>query len=208
MTHSDDKGLVLPPRLAPIQVILIPIFKTDEEKSLVLEKLNNIKNQLLNNGIRVKLDDSDDNSPGWKFAEWEMRGVPLRLALGPKDLANNTIEYARRDTGEKQSLSQENIVENVKNYLENIQQNLYNRALAFRESHTFDTDNWDEFVKKIENGNFVWAHWDGTTETELKIKELTKATIRLIPLDVKSENGTCIFTGNPSKHRVLFARAY
>jgi prolyl-tRNA synthetase len=208
MTHSDDKGLVLPPRLAPIQVILIPIFKTDEEKSLVLEKLNNIKNQLLNNGIRVKLDDSDDNSPGWKFAEWEMRGVPLRLALGPKDLANNTIEYARRDTGEKQSLSQENIVENVKNYLENIQQNLYNIALAFRESHTFDTDNWDEFVKKIENGNFVWAHWDGTTETELKIKELTKATIRLIPLDVKSENGTCIFTGNPSKHRVLFARAY
>ena len=208
MTHSDDKGLVLPPRLAPTQVILIPIFKTEEEKSLVLEKLNNIKNQLLNNNIRVKLDDSDDNSPGWKFAEWEMRGVPLRLALGPKDLANNTIEYARRDTGEKQSLSQENIVENVKNYLENIQQNLYNRALAFRESHTFDTDNWDEFVKKIENGNFVWAHWDGTTETELKIKELTKATIRLIPLDVKSENGTCIFTGNPSKHRVLFARAY
>lgn len=208
MTHSDDKGLVLPPRLAPTQVILIPIFKTEEEKSLVLEKLNNIKNQLLNNGIRVKLDDSDYNSPGWKFAEWEMRGVPLRLALGPKDLANNTIEYARRDTGEKQSLSQENIVENVKNYLENIQQNLYNRALAFRESHTFDTDNWDEFVEKIENGNFVWAHWDGTTETELKIKELTKATIRLIPLDVKSENGTCIFTGNPSKHRVLFARAY
>ncbi|MDI6832732.1 MAG: proline--tRNA ligase [Bacteroidales bacterium] len=208
MTHSDDKGLVLPPRLAPTQVILIPIFKTEEEKSLVLEKLNNIKNQLLNNGIRVKLDDSDDNSPGWKFAEWEMRGVPLRLALGPKDLANNTIEYARRDTGEKQSLSQENIVDNVKNYLENIQQNLYNKALAFRESHTFDANNWDEFVEKIENGNFVWAHWDGTTETELKIKELTKATIRLIPLDIKSENGTCILTGNPSKHRVLFARAY
>ncbi len=208
MTHSDDKGLVLPPRLAPTQVILIPIFKTEEEKSLVLEKLNNIKNQLLNNGIRVKLDDSDDNSPGWKFAEWEMRGVPLRLALGPKDLANNTIEFARRDTGEKQNLSQENIVESVKNYLENIQQNLYNRALDFRESHTFNADNWDEFVEKIENGNFVWAHWDGTTETELKIKELTKATIRLIPLDVKSENGTCILTGNPSKHRVLFARAY
>jgi len=208
MTHSDDKGLVLPPRLAPTQVILIPIFKTEEEKSLVLEKLNNIKNQLLNSGIRVKLDDSDYNSPGWKFAEWEMRGVPLRLALGPKDLANNTIEYARRDTGEKQSLSQENIVENVKNYLENIQQNLYNTALDFRESHTFYADNWDEFVEKIENGNFVWAHWDGTTETELKIKELTKATIRLIPLDIKSENGTCILTGNPSKHRVLFARAY
>ncbi|MDI3545284.1 MAG: prolyl-tRNA synthetase [Rikenellaceae bacterium] len=208
MTHSDDKGLVLPPRLAPTQVILIPIFKTEEEKSLVLEKLNNIKNQLLNSGIRVKLDDSDYNSPGWKFAEWEMRGVPLRLALGPKDLANNTIEYARRDTGEKQSLSQENIVENVKNYLENIQQNLYNTALDFRESHTFYADNWDEFVEKIENGNFVWAHWDGTTETELKIKELTKATIRLISLDVKSENGTCILTGNPSKHRVLFARAY
>ena len=132
MTHSDDKGLVLPPRLAPTQVILIPIFKTEEEKSLVLEKLNNIKNQLLNNNIRVKLDDSDDNSPGWKFAEWEMRGVPLRLALGPKDLANNTIEFARRDTGEKQIFSQENIVENVKNYLENIQQNLYNKALDFR----------------------------------------------------------------------------
>jgi prolyl-tRNA synthetase len=208
MTHSDDKGLVLPPRLAPTQVILIPIFKTEEEKSLVLEKLNNIKKQLLDNSVRVKLDDSDDNSPGWKFAEWEMRGVPLRLALGPKDLANNTIEFARRDTGEKQNLSQTNIVENVKNYLENIQQNLYNRALDFRESHTFNADNWDEFVEKIENGNFVWAHWDGTTETELKIKELTKATIRLIPLDVKSENGTCILTGNPSKHRVLFARAY
>jgi prolyl-tRNA synthetase len=208
MTHSDDKGLVLPPRLAPTQVILIPIFKTEEEKSLVFEKLNNIKNQLLNNNIRVKLDDSDDNSPGWKFAEWEMRGVPLRLALGPKDLANNTIEFARRDTGEKQIFSQENIVENVKNYLENIQQNLYNKALAFRETRTYYADNWDEFVEKIENGNFVWAHWDGTTETELKIKELTKATIRLIPLDVKSENGTCILTGNPSKHRVLFARAY
>jgi len=208
MTHSDDKGLVLPPRLAPTQVILIPIFKTEEEKSLVLEKLNNIKNQLLNNNIRVKLDDSDDNSPGWKFAEWEMRGVPLRLALGPKDLANNTIEFARRDTGEKQIFSQENIVENVKNYLENIQQNLYNKALAYRETRTYYADNWDEFVEKIENGNFVWAHWDGTTETELKIKELTKATIRLIPLDVKSENGTCILTGNPSKHRVLFARAY
>ncbi|HOU81844.1 MAG TPA: proline--tRNA ligase, partial [Bacteroidales bacterium] len=207
MTHSDDKGLVLPPRLAPTQVILIPIFKTEEEKSLVLEKLNNIKNQLLNNNIRVKLDDSDDNSPGWKFAEWEMRGVPLRLALGPKDLANNTIEFARRDTGEKQIFSQENIVENVKNYLENIQQNLYNKALAYRETRTYYADNWDEFVEKIENGNFVWAHWDGTTETELKIKELTKATIRLIPLDVKSENGTCILTGNPSKHRVLFARA-
>lgn len=208
MTHSDDKGLVLPPRLAPTQVILIPIFKTEEEKSLVLEKLNNIKNQLLNNNIRVKLDDSDVNSPGWKFAEWEMRGVPLRLALGPKDLANNTIEFARRDTGEKQIFSQENIVENVKNYLENIQQNLYNKALAFRETRTYYADNWDEFVEKIENGNFVWAHWDGTTETELKIKELTKATIRLIPLDLKSENGTCILTGNPSKHRVLFARAY
>ncbi|HOY91036.1 MAG TPA: proline--tRNA ligase [Bacteroidales bacterium] len=208
MTHSDDKGLVLPPRLAPTQVILIPIFKTEEEKSLVLEKLNNIKNQLLNNNIRVKLDDSDDNSPGWKFAEWEMRGVPLRLALGPKDLANNTIEFARRDTGEKQIFSQENIVENVKNYLENIQQNLYNKALAYRETRTYYADNWDEFIEKIENGNFVWAHWDGTTETELKIKELTKATIRLIPLDVKSENGTCILTGNPSKHRVLFARAY
>ena len=208
MTHSDDKGLVLPPRLAPTQVILIPIFKTEEEKSLVLEKLNNIKNQLLNNNIRVKLDDSDDNSPGWKFAEWEMRGVPLRLALGPKDLANNTIEFARRDTGEKQIFSQENIVENVKNYLENIQQNLYNKALAFRETRTYYADNWDEFIEKIENGNFVWAHWDGTTETELKIKELTKATIRLIPLDLKSENGTCILTGNPSKHRVLFARAY
>ncbi|MBP7434912.1 MAG: Proline--tRNA ligase [Bacteroidetes bacterium ADurb.Bin035] len=208
MTHSDDKGLVLPPRLAPTQVILIPIFKTEEEKSLVLEKLNNIKNQLLNNNIRVKLDDSDDNSPGWKFAEWEMRGVPLRLALGPKDLANNTIEFARRDTGEKQIFSQENIVENVKNYLENIQQNLYNKALAYRETRTYYADNWDEFVEKIENGNFVWAHWDGTTETELKIKELTKATIRLIPLDLKSENGTCILTGNPSKHRVLFARAY
>ena len=156
----------------------------------------------------MKLDDSDDNSPGWKFAEWEMRGVPLRLALGPKDLANNTIEYARRDTGEKQSLSQENIVENVKNYLENIQQNLYNRALAFRESHTFDVDNWDEFVEKIENGNFVWAHWDGTTETELKIKELTKATIRCIPLSQKEELGNCILTGNTSKGRVFFAKSY
>lgn len=208
MTHSDDKGLVLPPRLAPTQVILIPIFKTEEEKTLILEKLLNIKNQLLDNGIRAKIDDSDDNSPGWKFAEWEMRGVPLRLALGPKDLANNTIEYARRDTGVKQILPQENTVDNVKNYLENIQKNLYDKALSFRESHTFYADTWEEFIEKIESGNFVWAHWDGTTETELKIKELTRATIRLIPLNVKSENGTCILTGNPSKHRVLFARAY
>lgn len=208
MTHSDDKGLVLPPKLAPTQVILIPIFRTEEEKSKVLEKLNNIKNQLIENNIKVKLDDRDEFSPGWKFTEWEMHGVPLRLAIGPRDIDNNTVEFARRDTGEKHILPQDNIIENVKNYLENIQKSLFEKALDFRDAHTYIIDTWDEFIEKIEQGNFIWAHWDGTTETELKIKELTKATIRLIPLSPNLENGSCILTGKPSKYRVLFARAY
>ncbi|MGB4232834.1 MAG: proline--tRNA ligase [Bacteroidales bacterium] len=208
MTHSDDKGLVLPPKLAPTQVILIPIFRTEEEKSKVLEKLNNIKNQLIENNIKVKLDDRDEVSPGWKFTEWEMHGVPLRLAIGPRDIDNNTVEFARRDTGEKHILPQDNIIENVKNYLENIQKSLFEKALDFRDAHTYIIDTWDEFIEKIEQGNFIWAHWDGTTETELKIKELTKATIRLIPLSPNLENGSCILTGKPSKYRVLFARAY
>ena len=208
MTHSDDKGLVLPPKLAPTQVILIPIFRTEEEKSKVLEKLNNIKNQLIENNIKVKLDDRDEFSPGWKFTEWEMHGVTLRLAIGPRDIDNNTVEFARRDTGEKHILPQDNIIENVKNYLENIQKSLFEKALDFRDAHTYIIDTWDEFIEKIEQGNFIWAHWDGTTETELKIKELTKATIRLIPLSPNLENGSCILTGKPSKYRVLFARAY
>jgi len=208
MTHSDDKGLVLPPKLAPTQVILIPIFRTEEEKSKVLEKLNNIKNQLIENNIKVKLDDRDEFSPGWKFTEWEMHGVPLRLAIGPRDIDNNTVEFARRDTGEKHILPQDNIIENVKNYLENIQKSLFEKALDFRDAHTYIIDTWDEFIEKIEQGNFIWALWDGTTETELKIKELTKATIRLIPLSPNLENGSCILTGKPSKYRVLFARAY
>ncbi len=209
MAHSDDDGLVLPPRIAPLQVVIVPIYKGDDQKEQVGSKAKEIMQQLKALGISVKYDDNDNNRPGWKFAEYELKGVPVRLALGARDLANNLVEVARRDTKEKQNISLDGIADHIKNLLEEIQQNLYDRANAFRQSHTTKADNWDDFVKLLdEKGGFISAHWDGTAETEEAIKEKTKATIRCIPLNNEQEEGKCILTGKPSKERVLFARAY
>ncbi|NBO58666.1 MAG: proline--tRNA ligase [Chitinophagia bacterium] len=210
MAHSDDEGLVLPPKIAPIQVVVIvPIYKGPEQKTLVDEKVNAIVASLKSSGISVKYDDSDNVRPGWKFAEYEMKGVPVRIAIGPKDIENGVVEIARRDTKEKKSVPSEGVVDYIKALLDEIQQNLYNRALAFREASITEVNSWDEFKKVIaEKGGFVSAHWDGTGETEDKIKEETKATIRCIPLNNKVESGVCVFSGKPSKQRVLFAQAY
>ncbi|MCS6820926.1 MAG: proline--tRNA ligase [Microscillaceae bacterium] len=214
MAHSDDNGLVLPPNLAPIQVVIIPILKGDNTK--LLEKCHEIFQQLKQLGISVKLDDSDTQTPGFKYAEYELKGVPVRVALGQRDLENNTIEIARRDTKTKEIISLDNAIEYVKQLLPAIQQGIYNKALAFRKENTVKVDNYKEFKEILEitkpngytQGGFIEAHWDGTTETEEKIKEETKATIRCIPLEYEPEEGTCIYTGKPSKRRVLFARAY
>ncbi|HAM99400.1 MAG TPA: proline--tRNA ligase [Marinilabiliales bacterium] len=209
MSHSDDHGLVLPPKLAPNQVVIVPIYKGDDQYEIMREAGNKIKNQLKAAGISVLFDDRDTHKPGWKFAEYELKGVPVRLAFGARDMENDTIEIARRDTLEKQTISQENIVETVKQLLEDIQENIYQKALKLREQKTYAVDTWEEFTDIIENkGGFVYAHWDGTTETENKIKEATKATIRCIPVNNPLENGTCIFSGKPSNQRVLFAKAY
>ena len=209
MAHSDDDGLILPPRIAPIQVVIVPIYKGEEQKSQLDEKVHAIVKGLKDLGISVKYDDSDNQRPGWKFAEYELKGVPVRLAIGARDLQNNVIEVARRDTKEKQSVSLEGIEQYIKNLLEEIQQNIYNRALAYRDDHITCADTWDEFVHLLDTkAGFISAHWDGSSETEDKIKELAKATIRCIPLNNPLEEGKCIFTGNPSKQRVLFARAY
>lgn len=209
MAHSDDDGLILPPKIAPLQVVIVPIYKNEEQKSLIDAKVNDILNGLKTKNIRVKYDDSDNNRPGWKFAEYEKKGVPVRLALGVRDLENNVIEIARRDTKEKQTYSLDNAVATIEDLLENIQQNMFDKALAFREQNISNADNWDEFVRLLdEKAGFIAAHWDGTAETEEKIKELTKATIRCIPLNNPQEDGKCVLTGNPSKERVLFARAY
>jgi prolyl-tRNA synthetase len=209
MTHSDDQGLVLPPKLAPFQVVIVPIYRSDEEFEKVCDAGKNIKRELEKAGISVKLDDRDTHKPGFKFNEHELRGVPVRIAIGPRDLENGTVEIARRDTLEKESLHIQDLPAKISHLLEQIQQNLYTKALSYREQFTFKADNWDEFVKLLdEPGGFIYAHWDGTAETEEKIKELTKATIRCIPLDNKPEAGKCILTGNPSEQRVLFARAY
>ena len=209
MAHSDDDGLVMPPRIAPLQVVIVPIYKGDEQKEQVGAKAKEIMQSLKALGISVKYDDNDNNRPGWKFAEYELKGVPVRLALGARDLANNLVEVARRDTKEKLNISIDGIADHIKNLLEEIQQNLFDRANAFRQSHTTKADSWDEFVKLLdEKGGFISAHWDGTAETEEAIKEKTKATIRCIPLNNEQEDGACILTGKPSKERVLFARAY
>lgn len=209
MAHSDDQGLVLPPRLAPIQVVIVPIYKNAEQLGQISEYARNIKASLESKGIRVKYDDRDTFKPGWKFAEYEFKGVPVRIAIGPRDLENKTIEVARRDTLEKDVLQVADIGSKIEHLLEQIQKKLYHKALSFRENNTYTVDTWSEFVDVIENkGGFVLAHWDGTPETEEKIKEETKATIRTIPLDGKPEDGKCIYTGNPSKQRVVFARAY
>jgi prolyl-tRNA synthetase len=209
MCHSDDNGLVLPPKLAPIQVVVVPIFKTPEQRAAISEKIKPIIDNLKGTGISVKFDDRDNFSPGWKFSEYEFKGVPVRLAVGPRDLENNTIELARRDTLQKSALPMDGICEVVRETLGDIQKNLYSRALKFREDNSHHADNYKDFCDIIENkGGFVYAHWDGTEETEQKIKEDTKATIRCIPLNNKEEKGTCVFSGNPSKQRVVFARAY
>ncbi|NVN94826.1 MAG: proline--tRNA ligase [Bacteroidetes bacterium] len=209
MAHSDDNGLVLPPKLAPIQVVIVPIYKNDEQLAQISLKAEEIKKAIEAKGISVKYDNRDTYKPGWKFAEYEFKGVPLRLALGPRDLEEGTIEVARRDTMEKAIYQQIDIENKVEHLLESIQNNLYQKALNFRDMSTYKVDNWDEFKDAIENkGGFVLAHWDGTTETELKIKEETKATIRTIPLNNPKENGKCIFSGKPSTQRVVFAKSY
>ncbi len=209
MAHSDDNGLVLPPKLAPNQVVIVPIYKTDEELAKLNEKASEIKKSLEALNIRVKYDNRDTYKPGWKFAEYEFKGVPVRIAIGPRDLENGTVEVARRDTKEKKSYQQVDLAHKIEHLLGQIQSNLYQKALSFREQNTTNVDTWDEFVNQIEGkGGFVYAHWDGTKETEELIKDKTKATIRCIPLDNKKEDGKCILTGKPSTQRVVFARAY
>lgn len=209
MAHSDDQGLVLPPRIAPLQVVIVPIFKGAEQKAAVDEKVSPLIADLKARGISVKYDDSENNRPGWKFAEYELKGVPVRIAIGPKDIENGVVEIARRDTKEKTSVPVEGVAQYIQDLLENIQQNLYNRALAYREEHITAVDSWEEFKAVLEQkGGFVSAHWDGTPETEEKIKEETKSTIRCIPLNNAQESGSCIYSGKPSSQRVLFALAY
>lgn len=209
MAHSDDDGLVLPPRIAPLQVVIVPIYKGEEQRAKIGSKADEIITQLKALGIRVKYDDNDNARPGWKFAEYEMKGVPVRLALGARDLENNVVEIARRDTKEKTTISLDNAVEHIKQLLGDIQQNLFNKAKTYQQEHTTEANSWEDFEKLLdEKGGFVSAHWDGTPETEEAIKEKTKATIRCIPLNNKQEEGKCILTGRPSPQRVLFARAY
>ena len=209
MTHSDDNGLVLPPKLAPIQVVIIPIYKNEEQLKQISEKVEVLTKKLQARGISVKYDDDDSQRSGWKFNEYEVKGVPVRVAIGPRDLENNQAEVARRDTLEKASYALDTLDETIEKLLVEIQANLYNRSLQFRNANIRKADTWDEFVSLLDNeAGFVYAHWDGTTETEEKIKELAKATIRCIPFDNPLEDGKCILTGKPSKQRVLFARAY
>jgi len=209
MAHSDDNGLVLPPKLAPIQVVIIPIYKTEEEFNKISEKVKSIKEKLEAKGISVKFDNRDTHKPGWKFAEYELKGIPVRLAIGPRDMENNTLEVSRRDTLEKEIKSQDGIEEYIVSLLDKIQNNIYQKALKFRQENTFKVDTYDEFKEILDaTGGFVLAHWDGTAETEQRIKEETKATIRCIPLDAPEEEGKCIYSGKPSKKRVLFAKAY
>ena len=209
MAHSDDEGLVLPPKIAPLQVVIVPIYKGDEQKARIDEKVGQIVKELKALGISVKYDDNDNNRPGWKFAEYELKGVPVRLALGVRDLEAGLIEVARRDTKEKETIAIDGVVAHVQALLDAIQQNMFERAKSYQQEHITPADNWDDFVRLLdEKGGFIAAHWDGTEETEAAIKEQTKATIRCIPLNNQQEDGACILTGKPSKERVLFARAY
>ncbi|MDP4283882.1 MAG: proline--tRNA ligase [Bacteroidota bacterium] len=209
MAHSDDDGLVLPPKLAPIQVVIVPIYKGDDQKKLVDEKVKLLIEDFKALGVSVKYDDDDSRRPGWKFAEYEMKGVPVRIAIGARDIANNVAEVARRDTKTKEPVSLDGLANTVYTLLNDIQENIYNKAKTFRDAHITIANTWDKFVKLLdEKTGFISAHWDGTAETEEKIKELTKATIRCIPLNNIKEEGKCILTGRPSGERVLFARAY
>lgn len=209
MTHSDDFGLVLPPNLAPIQVVIVPIYKTEEQLDQIIEKATVIINQLKSKGISVKLDHRTTHTPGWKFAEYELKGVPIRLAIGPRDLENGTLEIARRDTLEKKIITFDETAIYVDDLLKQIQNNLYTKAVDFRNAYTTEVDDFETFKEVLETkGGFVSAHWDGTPETEEKIKELTKATIRCIPLNSDHKKGVCVLTSKPSQQRVLFAKAY
>jgi prolyl-tRNA synthetase len=209
MAHSDDNGLVLPPRIAPFQVVIVPIYKGDDSKPLIDAKANEIIQNLKGSGIRVKYDDNDNNRPGWKFAEHELKGVPVRLAMGLRDMENNVVELARRDTKEKTTVSMDGLTGYILKLLEEIQQNLFDKAKVYRDEHITRVDTWEDFIKTLnEKGGFLSAHWDGTAETETEIKEKSKATIRCIPMNNQSEEGKCILTGKPSKQRVLFAMAY
>ena len=208
MTHSDDNGLVLPPKLAPIQVVIVPVYKNDEQLKEVDAKVAPIVANLRSRGISVKYDNADNKRPGFKFADYELKGVPVRLVLGARDIANNTIEVMRRDTLEKDTVTLDGIEDYVARLLDDIQQGIYNKALKLRESMTFKVDTWEEFQEQIEKGGFILAHWDGTTETEERIKEHTKATIRCIPMDAPNEEGVDMLTGKPSHRRVIFARNY
>ena len=209
MTHSDDKGLVLPPNLAPLQVVIVPIYKGDEQKNEVLNHAKKLYEDLNAAGIRVKLDDRDTHTPGYKFNDYELKGVPIRLGIGPKDIEKGTVELARRDNLTKSFIPQDDLASHVKNLLSEIQSNLFDRALAFRDSHITVCDSYTDFKKVLDSkGGFISAHWDGTEETEMKIKQETKATIRCIPIDTEKEEGKCIYSGDPSSQRVLFAKAY
>ena len=208
MTHSDDNGLVLPPKLAPIQVVIVPIYRSQEQLDTINAKVAPIVENLKKQGISVKYDNADNKRPGFKFADYELKGVPVRLVLGARDIENGTIEVMRRDTLEKETVSIEGIEGYVEKLLDDIQNNIYTKALNHRLEMTTKVDTWEDFKTQIEKGGFILAHWDGTTETEEKIKEETKATIRCIPLDGEEEEGKCIYTGKPSKRRVIFARNY
>lgn len=208
MTHSDDHGLVLPPKLAPVQVAVVPIAKNAEQLDAIRAYVAPVLAELRAKGITVKFDDDDTKKPGWKFAEYEFKGYPVRIAIGPRDMENGTVEVARRDTLEKQVMQVADLADKVQHLLEAIQSNLYQKALALRERYTRAVDTYDEFKAAIEEGGFILAHWDGTPETEEKVKNETKATIRCIPLDGDRTPGRCMVTGAPSAHRVIFARAY
>ena len=208
MAHSDDEGLILPPNLAPIQVVIIPIYKGEDELEIISQRVKPLQDALKKAGISVKFDNRDTQRSGWKFAEYELKGVPIRIAIGPRDLQNNTVELARRDTKEKMSLSMDGLTETIQSLLEEIQLNIYTKANDFQKNNIHCVNTFTEFEMALEKGGFVSAHWDGTPETEEKIKNETKATIRCIPLDSKLEEGICVLSGKPSKQRVLFARAY
>ena len=209
MAHSDDDGLVLPPKLAPIQVVIVPIYKSEEQLAAISAVAKKIMEELKGRNISVKYDDRDTHKPGWKFAEYELKGVPVRISIGPRDLESQSVEVARRDTKEKTVIHLTDLSMKIEHLLENIQSNIFEKALNFRESKTFHADSMEEFERILnEQGGFVYAHWDGTSQTEQKIKEVTKATIRCIPINNKQEEGQCIYSGKPSKERVLFARAY
>jgi len=209
MTHSDDNGLVLPPNLAPIQVVIVPIYRNEEQLEQISEVAKELVKELRAIGVSVKFDDNDNQKPGWKFAQYELQGVPLRLAIGPKDLEKGTVELARRDTLTKEFVNRSEVVEKIKALMTQIQDSLFDRAKDYRNRHITEVDSFDDFKKVLKDkGGFISAHWDGTSETENKIKDLTKATIRCVPFDRKEETGACILTGNPSNGRVLFAKAY